>query len=195
MRKLIVSMNVTLNGMMAGPQGELDWHEPFWDDEMSRAAALQLGNADTLLFGRVTYQGMAPYWQAQQNAFAPREDVDYSQMMNSYEKIVFSRSMVRIGGWQNARLATKTLATEVKAIKNKPGKDILVYGSGMLVNGLNRYKLVDEYRLWVYPLVLKKGRPLFTSFREKKSMMQSDVKVFKNGVVLVGYRVDSITVP
>ncbi|WP_374950566.1 dihydrofolate reductase family protein [Mucilaginibacter sp.] len=187
MRRLVVSMNVTLNGFMAGPDGELDWHTPFWNDEMSHVAAFQLGNADTLVLGRNTYQGMASYWGAHQSSFLPRENADYAQMMNSCEKVVFSRSLMRIGAWNNTRLAARHLKPEINQLKQKQGKDILVYGSGKLVAGLIRHNLVDEYRLWIYPIALKKGRPLFKNLRDRLGLRATNTMVFENGVVLLSF--------
>lgn len=189
MRKLVVSMNVTLNGYMAGPHGELDWHMPYWDQEISRVVSEQLGNADTLLLGSVTYNAIAPYWSAQQaNPFAAREDVDYANMMNSYQKVVFSKTLKSVG-WRNSRLANRNISKEISALKNADGKDLLVYGSGKLVAALTRLHLVDEYRIWMYPVALQRGRPLFKNLQEKLSMQPAKISVFGSGVVLMCYEV------
>ncbi|MGY4537575.1 dihydrofolate reductase [Mucilaginibacter sp. UYNi724] len=186
MRRLVVSMNITLNGFMAGSHGELDWHEPYWDDEMAKIITRQLGNADTLLIGRNTYQCMAPYWQAQQsNISAPREIVDFADMMNRYEKVIFSKTL-KIVNWQNARLANRPIGKEIRELKTLPGKDIVVYGSGKLVTQLIKLNLVDEYLIWIYPLLLNNGRPLFKS---RLTMHPYKTKVFGSGVVLMCYNV------
>jgi len=187
MRKLVVSMNVTLNGYMAGPFGELDWHTPYWDNELSRALTQQLGNADTLLLGRVTYSAIAPYWQAQQaNQFGAREDADYADMINRYEKVVFSKTLKKVS-WRNSRLATRNVSKEIMRLKQCAGKDLLVYGSGKLVSALTNLSLVDEYRIWVYPVALTRGRPLFKGLKEKLGVRPYQVKVFDTGVVLMCY--------
>jgi dihydrofolate reductase len=173
---------------MAGPYGELDWHTPYWDNELSRAVTQQLGNADTLLLGRITYSAIAPYWQAQQaNQFGAREDVDYADMINRYEKVVFSKTLKSLN-WHNSRLANRNISKEIKELKQTIGKDLLVYGSGKLVAALTRLHLVDEYRIWVYPVVLNKGRPLFKDLREKLGMHPANVSVFESGVVLMCYQ-------
>lgn len=182
MRKLIVSMNITLNGFMAGPKGELDWHEPYWDNEMGQVISKHLGDADTLLIGRNTYQCMAPYWQAQQsNISTAREIVDFADMMNRYQKVIFSKTLKTVN-WANARLADRTLGEEVKELKVLPGKNIMVYGSGKLVTQLIRYNLVDEYLIWVYPVAIKKGKPLFKS---KLNLQPYKTKAFGSGVMLM----------
>lgn len=185
MRKVIVSMNVTLNGCMAGPNGELDWHYGLWGNDMARATCMQLSCADTILFGRITYEAMAGYWIAKGgNAFGPREDVDFTEMMNGYTKIVFSKTL-RATRWQNSRLAKYGPAKEVHALKQLPGKDIIVYGSGGLISALNKLSLVDEYRLWVHPVVVDKGRPLFT---KPKALAFVEKTEFDTGVVLMVYK-------
>ncbi|GGH22994.1 dihydrofolate reductase family protein [Mucilaginibacter phyllosphaerae] len=188
MRKLVVSMNVTLDGFMAGPNGQLDWHMPYWDDDMARATAAQLSNADTLLLGSNTYKAIAPYWQAQQaNIYAARTDVDYADMMNRYQKVVFSKTLKTVS-WRNSRLAGRGIYKEIMKLKKSPGKELLVYGSGKLVAALNRLNLVDEYRLWVHPVVIKKGRPMF---KTRLHLQPYQTKVFGNGVVLMCYELNT----
>jgi dihydrofolate reductase len=185
MRRLVVSMNVTLNGYMAGPQGELDWHVPYWDTELSRALTAHLGNADTLLLGKNTYSAIAPYWQAQQTSpFGAREDAEYADMMNRYEKVVFSKTLKSVS-WYNSRLAKPNIRREITALKQSAGKDLLVYGSGKLVAALIKLHLVDEYRLWVYPVALNRGRPLFN---KHLAMQPYKTHVFESGVVLMCYQ-------
>ncbi|OOQ57236.1 dihydrofolate reductase family protein [Mucilaginibacter pedocola] len=184
MRKLIVSMNVTLNGCMAGPNGELDWHYNLWGEDMARATALQLSRADTLLFGRKTYEAMASYWVAKaNNVFGSRRDDDLVDMMNNCNKVVFSKTL-HTTRWQNSRLAQKTLAGEIKALKQGDGKDILVYGSGRLVKALDKHGLIDEYRLWVHPVVVDGGKPLFGGSQKLRLVGQ---EAFETGVVLMAY--------
>ncbi|MFD0763494.1 dihydrofolate reductase family protein [Mucilaginibacter lutimaris] len=179
-------MNITLNGYMAGPKGELDWHEPYWDQEMGNIITKQLGDADTLLIGRKTYECMAPYWQAQQvNISAPRDVLDFADLMNRYEKVIFSKSL-RAVSWQNARLAKRPIAKEIRTLKNMHGKDIIVYGSGKLVKQLIKLNLVDEYLIWIYPLAIKSGRALFTS---RLYMAPYKTTIFNSGVVLLCYKI------
>ncbi|QHS54551.1 dihydrofolate reductase [Mucilaginibacter sp. 14171R-50] len=190
MRKLIVSMNVSLNGFMAGPHGELDWHASYWDEEMARVTASQLGDADTLLLGRITYCAMAPYWSAlQANAFGARVDMDYADLINRCQKVVFSKTLNAVS-WQNSRLAQRSLSKEIKALKAAAGKSIVVYGSGKLVWALNRLNLVDEYRIWVHPVLLSKGRPLF---KTKINIRPYKTSVFNTGVVLIYYKTGAVS--
>jgi dihydrofolate reductase len=190
MRKLIVSINVTLNGFMAGPNGSLDWHMPYWSEEMSRVTSEQLSNADTILLGRITYNAMAGYWPLQQaNSYAAREDVAFSDMMNSYEKVVFSKTLTTVSNWSNSRLVNKSIALEINELKQQPGKDIIVYGSGKLTAALMRHNLVDEYHIWVHPVVIEEGRALFKNLRRRLSIHPYKTKVFDTDVVLMCYEV------
>jgi dihydrofolate reductase len=188
MRKVIVSMNVTLNGCMAGPNGELDWHYNLWSEDMARATTLQLGQADTILFGRLTYEAMAGYWMARaNNAFGARGDLDFTEMMNGYAKIVFSKTL-QSTRWQNSRLAKRDIAKEINALKQLPGKDIMVYGSGNLVAAMDQLNLVDEYRLWVHPVIVDKGRALFNKHTPLKFVQKTE---FETGVVLMAYKANA----
>jgi dihydrofolate reductase len=186
MRKVVVSMNVSLNGCMAGPKGELDWHYHLWNKDMARATAMHLGDADTILFGRVTYEAMAGYWMAKgRKTFGPREDLDFAEMMNGYVKIVFSKTL-KATHWQNSRLAKRSIAKEITKLKEMPGKDIIIYGSGKVVAALSKGDLVDEYRLWVHPVVLIKGRPLFKEITA--GLEFAGKEAFSTGVVLMTYK-------
>jgi dihydrofolate reductase len=191
MRKLIVSINVTLNGFMAGPNGELDWHMPYWSEEMSRVASAQLSNADTILLGRVTYNAMALYWPQQQaNLDAARADAGFADMMNSHTKVVFSKTLTTATNWSNSRLANRGVAREINELKQQPGKNIMVYGSGKLVAALVRHNLVDEYHIWIHPVLIERGRALFKNLRGRLNIHPFKTKVFDTDVVLMYYEVE-----
>jgi dihydrofolate reductase len=191
MRKLIVSINVTLNGFMAGPNGNLDWHMPYWNEQMSRVTSAQLSNADTILLGRVTYNAMALYWPVQQaNPYVAREDVAFGDMMNSYKKVVFSKTLTTVSNWNNSRLVNRSIASEVNELKQQPGKDIIVYGSGTLTASLIWHNLVDEYHIWVHPVVIEQGRTLFKNLRGRLNIHPFKTQVFDTGVVLICYGIE-----
>ena len=187
MRKLILSMNVTLDGFMAGSNSELDWHFRSWTNEMTRYASEQLSRADTILLGRITYQAMAGYWSDETlNATCPREDVPFADMMNNYNKIVFSKSLQK-AEWRNSTLAKENIREQVLKLKRKEGKNIIVYGSGKIAAALIKLNLVDEYMLWVHPVVLGKGRPLFKSLHTDLQLKLMNTRIFESGVVVLCY--------
>lgn len=172
---------------MAGPDGELDWHFQLWNDEMTSFAYEQLCMMDSILLGRVTYQAMASYWPYEANNRANGRLVyEYAHMMNTYSKIVFSKSL-RSVEWRNARLIKKDIAKEVIALKKQPGLDMIIYGSGSIVSRLMQLGLIDEYVLWIHPVTLGKGIPLFKKLRGQYPMKLLKTKAFSSGVVILYY--------
>ena len=187
MRKVIVSMNVTLDGYMAGPNSELDWHFNYWNDEMAEEAAMQLNKADTILLGRITYSAMAEYWpfQAVNPNFA-RQDIAFADMMNNHRKIVFSKTLKKTH-WHNSRLMKGVLQNEVNLLKQEAGKDIIVLGSGTVVSSLIQSDLIDEYQLWVHPVILGEGKLLFKNSGFKSRLKLIHKKDFESGVTIYFY--------
>lgn len=193
MRKVIVSMNLSLDGFMSGRQRELDWHLGSWGSDMSERLTKELTGADTLLLGRITYEAMAAYWQQVEiDSFFPRADIAYAVMLNTTRKVVYSRTL-SVLPWNNSRRAKGDLRKVVALLKEpRPGpeKNILVYGSGQLVSALGDLGLVDEYHLWVHPVVLGQGMPMFSSRPDKVSMALEQMQTFKSGVVWFRYIVN-----
>jgi dihydrofolate reductase len=187
MRKLIVSMNVTLDGFMSGPDSELDWHFNAWNEEMARMAAEQLSRTDTIILGRITYRAMARYWPMQAvNLLCAREDIVFADMMNTHTKIVFSKTL-QSAEWNNTKLVKRNIAKEILNLKRQPGKDMIIYGSGKIVAALIQHDLVDEYQVWVHPVVLGKGKPLFPKLQQSINVALSNTKIFSSGVVMLSY--------
>ena len=188
MRKIIVSLNITLDGFMSGPNCELDWHFQSWTEEMAESLCEQLSKADTILLGRVTYDAMAKYWPSQSsNPSYPRMDIAFAEMMNNYPKIVFSKTLTATE-WNNSRSVKGNILTEITKLKQMPGNDMIIYGSGKIVSFLSRVNLIDEYVLWIHPVVLGKGRPLFKlSGQLRLELIKT--KTFRTGVVVVCYKV------
>ncbi|TFF38252.1 dihydrofolate reductase family protein [Mucilaginibacter psychrotolerans] len=187
MRKLIVSLNLSLNGCMADPDGGLEWHHNHWSEEMARALTQQLADADTILLGRITYQAMAIHWQAGiGDNFSARQEMDFADMMRSCTKVVVSGTLANTGCWPNTVLINGDLADRVTALKQQSGKNIIVFGSGTLVDALARLGLVDEYRLWLHPVIISVGRPLFSELSANLQLMAK--QAFETGVLLLCYR-------
>jgi|SRR6185437_761805 len=184
MRKIIVSNLVSLDGFFEGVNKEIDW---FTVDESFFEYARQLLNeVDTILFGRVTYQMMVAFWP---NAID--EDAVITHKMNHLPKIVFSKTLKRVA-WNNATLAKNNLSKEVKDLKEQPGKDIVIFGSGTLVTQLTQLGLIDEYRIIVNPLILGKGNPMFKGIDDKINLKLLDTKVLKSGVVILYYKIKKL---
>jgi dihydrofolate reductase len=184
MRKIIISEMVTPDGYFAGPIGELDWF--FWNEEMAKNAIDLMSIVDTILFGRVTYELMASYWPS---ASAPTEDPIIIDKMNNLPKIVFSKTLEKVE-WNNTKLIKEITAEEILKMKNQPGKNMVIYGSGSVVSTLMNLGLIDEYHLLVNPVVLGIGKPLFKNIEDRYNLKLVKAKTFTNGVVLLDYRLD-----
>ncbi|MFD0751338.1 dihydrofolate reductase family protein [Mucilaginibacter calamicampi] len=187
MRKLIISVNVTLDGFMAGPDCELDWHFTRWTPEMAEAQTRQLSRAGTILLGRVTYNAMAAYWSAIRSDLSfPREDLAFADLMNSRQKVVFSRTLKDLT-WENSLQVSGNLGSQIYKLKKLEGDDIIIYGSSKLTGGLMRLGLIDEYILWIHPVILGTGKPLFRKAKDITNMRLSNMQQFDSGVMLLHY--------
>lgn len=189
MKKLIVSMNVTLDGFLSGPDHDLNWHVDNWTTEMGDRLGIELNRADTILLGRVTYQTMAAYWPIQSaNLLCARDDIAMVDMMNTFRKVVYSKTLTQ-PEWNNTVVISGNIKTNITKLKRSAGKHIMVYGSSQLVAALMQHNLVDEYQLWVHPVMIGKGNPLFTRIKQYTGLRLINTTTFKSGVVLMDYQV------
>ncbi len=188
MRKLIVSMNLTLDGFMAGTDRELDWHFQSWSSRMGRVLGEQLSQADTILLGRITYTAMAGFWPAQlRNLSLSREDIAFAGMMNSRRKVVFSNTLDK-PLWNNTIIVRGDIPGEVRKLKEMAGTNIIIYGSGSLVSSLMRSNLVDEYSLWMHPVFLGNGKPMYKELNKVIPMDLLGTDSFGSGVVKMDFK-------
>lgn len=182
MRKIIFQMMVSLDGYFEGPNKELDWHRV--DDEFNGYAADLLDSVDTLLFGRITYQLMTGYWPS---AEAMTNDPIIAKKMNGLSKIVFSKTLTK-ADWNNTRLVKENAAQEISNLKQQPGKDMAIFGSSDLVVSLMLSNLIDEYRIFVNPVVLGSGKPLLKGLKNRLNLNLASTRIFKSGLVLLCYK-------
>jgi dihydrofolate reductase len=181
MGKIIVSNYVTLDGYFAGPNGEIDWF--VWDKELAEASKELLNSMDTLLFGRVTYELMASYWPT---VSSQTEDPVIIDAMNNLPKIVFSRTLDKIE-WNNSRLIKNKIVERVATLKQEPGKDMVIYGSGSIVSAFAQAGLIDDYWIFVNPVVLGSGKVLFKGLDNRLKLKLLNTKAFRCGVALLKY--------
>jgi dihydrofolate reductase len=181
MRKVFLFNMITLDGFFEGPNQDISWHHV--DDEFNEFAIEQLNEIGTLLFGRVTYQGMASYWPTE---FAIKDDPIVAGLMNSLPKIVFSRTLDK-AEWNNSRLVKENAAEEVFKLKQQPGKDIAIFGSSDLAVTLAANDLIDEYRVIVNPVFLGSGTSLLKGIKDKLNLKLLKARTFKSGNVLLYY--------
>jgi len=180
MRRLIMWNMVTLDGFFEGPKSwEIDWHEYVWGEELEQLSKEQLRSADMLLFGRVTYQGMAGYWSSEKGEIA--------DSMNNMPKVVFSRTLEK-AEWKNTRLVKENAEQEVAKLKQQPGKDLFIFGSANLSSTLMQHRLIDEYRLGVNPVILGAGNPLFKASPNRMKMKFLEARPLKSGCVILRYQ-------
>ncbi|MGA9396692.1 MAG: dihydrofolate reductase family protein [Anaerolineaceae bacterium] len=182
MSKVIFFMSTSLDGYIEGPNREIDWHHV--DDEFNEVAIRQLTEADTLLFGRVTYELMAGFWPTKE---AIETDPIVAGLMNSKSKIVFSKSLIK-ADWQNTRLVKTDFITELNRLKKKPGEGLFMLGGSDLAVSCLQAGLLDEIRIMLNPIVLGAGKPLFKGIQNRLNLKLLKTRVFKNGNVLLSYR-------
>ncbi len=180
MREVIMWNLVTLDGFFEGPKAwDIDWHEYVWGDELEGWALEQATAADTILFGRVTYEGMAGYWPSQKG--------DIADFMNNTRKVVFSRTL-KSADWSNTRLVKENPEKEVARLKRQPGKDIVIFGSATLCSTLTKHGLIDEYRICITPVVLGSGTPLWKASPNRLRLKLVEAQPLKSGGVILRYR-------
>jgi dihydrofolate reductase len=182
-RKLIYSMGVSLDGFIAGPRGEIDWSPP--DEERHRFHNQETRELGAHLCGRRLYEEMT-YWEtADENPSAAEHVLEFARIWKQLPKIVFSTTLEKVEG--NARLARGGVAEEVAALKEEPGKDLSVGGAG-LASTCIELGLVDEFRLFVSPVVLGGGTPYFPALDERIDLELVETRTFGSRVVYLRYR-------
>jgi dihydrofolate reductase len=177
MRKVIVSNLMSLDGFFEDANRTLGWFVP--DEEFFTYAREMLCAADTILFGRRTYEHMAAYWPS-----APADEI--AEKMNGLAKVVFSRTLNTVE-WNNSKLIRGDAAAEVARMKKAPGSDMVILGSAELASSLLQAELVDEYRVIVSPVVLGAGNPLFPNIKHKLNLRLSRLQALSSGVVVLYY--------
>jgi dihydrofolate reductase len=183
MRKVIYSMGVSLDGFIAGPDGEIDWSAP--DEELHRFHNQQTREIGAHLYGRRLYEVMT-YWEtADEKPSAPEHELEFARIWKDTPKIVFSKTLSEVQG--NARLVRDSVAEEVAKLKEQPGKDLAVGGAG-LASTVMKLGLIDEYRLFVSPVVLGGGTPYFPALDERINLELVETRTFGSRVVYVRYR-------
>jgi dihydrofolate reductase len=192
MSKLVVNANLTLDGVMQSPSDHYEdrrggfehggWAPPYFDQVMADAAAEGIAKGGALLFGRRTYEQFASYWSTQP------EDNPFAAVLNERQKYVASRTLVEPLPWRNSTLLEGEAVEAVAKLKEQPGKDLVVLGSGELVQSLMQHQLVDEYVLLIYPLVMGSGRRLFTDGGASAALRLVDTKTTTTGVVIATYQ-------
>ena len=174
MRLLILQMQMTLDGFIGGPNGEVDWAFPGFSDEYAAWGAADLWNASLHLMGRVTYGEMAAHW--------PTSTEPYAAPMNEIPKIVFSRTLKQ-ADWPETRVVATDPGAEVARLKRESGKPLLAHGGAQIARALIQSGQIDVYRLIVHPVVIGKGRSLFDEIDTPFRLRLTDLRKFDTGIV------------
>jgi len=183
MRKAIMFNLISVDGYFEGAnKWDIGWHQV--DKEFNDFAIEQLNRAGGLIFGRVTYQGMAAYWPT---PTAIKNDPIVSGLMNSIPKYVFSHTQHNLE-WNNSSLIKGDAVAELKKLKEQTGNDLFIFGSANLSSTFTKNGMIDEYRLIVNPVILGKGGPIFDNIQGMLKLKLIDLKTFHNGNVLLYYQ-------
>ena len=196
MRKLKLQMQITVDGFVAGPNGELDWMNPnksLEDDKLFQYVNFLIDSADTILMGRKMTGGFVDYWT---NVLKNPKDPWYAfaKKMVDTPKVVFTRTLDE-SPWPNTALAKGDIVEEVNQLKTGSGKDLSFYGGAGFVSSLIKYDLIDEYHLFVNPVAISKGMTIFGEPGRYFRLKQIDVTPYESGITVHSYLPDAATKP
>ena len=181
-------MHISLDGFVAGPNGEMDWIKA--DEEIFSYVGKRISEGDTSLYGRVTFQMMEGYWPtAADKPNATRHDIEHSRWYSQVHKVVLSRTM-KDADLANTTIISDNLAEKINEIKQQAGEDILLFGSPTATHALIQLNLIDGYWLFVNPIILGEGIPLFTGIKDRIKLNLLNTKQFACGVTELNYTVD-----
>lgn len=176
-RKIVVSELMTIDGVIQDPQL---WMFDYSTERSQQYKLDELKAADSLLLGRVTYDGFASAWPTM------ADEAGFADRMNGYPKYVVSNTLTD-ASWSNSTVISHDVVKSIAGLKEQSGRDILVYGSGDLIQTLTQHDLIDEYRLMIFPLVLGEGQRLFGDAIDVKKLQLIGTETFDKGVILLTY--------
>jgi len=189
MRKVKLQMQISIDGFVAGPKGEMDWMVWQWDDVLKKYVTELTEPVDCILLGRVLAQAFIPTWASR--AANPDTADQFAEKMNDTPKIVFSKTLKdadTVGGeWSNTKLAKGNIVEEIAKLKNQQGKDIIVYGGGNFVSNLIHYNLIDEYHLFINPVILGSGMSIFNKISGRLKLKLIKTTISSSGIVILYY--------
>lgn len=181
-------MHISLDGFVSGPNGEMDWIKV--DEEIFDHVGKRISEGDTALYGRSTYQMMESYWPAAADKpTASRHDIEHSKWYANVHKVVLSKT-IKDQGLTNTTIISDNLSNQINEIKQQANKEILLFGSPTATHALIQLNLVDGYWLFVNPVILGQGIPLFEGIKEKTTLKLLTTRQFTCGVTELSYTVD-----
>ena len=185
MRKLKLQVQMSVDGFIAGPNGEMDWMTWEWDDRLKSYVEELTASVDTILLGRKMAGGFVSHWA---NVITKPENPEFTfgKKMIDLPKVVFTKTLDK-PEWPNTVFAKGSLVEEITKIKNQKGRDIIVYGGASFDSSLIKAGLIDEYHLFVNPAVVGNGMAIFKSFDKKDKLRLVKSMSFDCGIVLLHY--------
>lgn len=178
-------MHISLDGFVAGPNGEMNWIKV--DEEIFDHVGKRISKGDTALYGRVTYQMMESYWPtAGAKPDASKHDIEHSEWYNKVHKVVLSRTM-KDATLNNTTIISDNLSENINKLRQQTGEDILLFGSPTATHALMQQGLIDGYWLFVNPIILGKGIPLFIDIKDKIKLKLLTTQQFTSGVTELNY--------
>lgn len=186
MRKLKLQVQMSVDGYIAGPNGEMDFMLWDWDDELKRYVAALTEPVDCIVLGRKLAQGFIPHWAAVAADPGHPEHLA-GKKFTEIPKVVFSKTL-DASLWEDTVLAKGELVDEITALKNRDGQDIIAYGGATFVSSLIQYGLIDEYHLFINPAAIGSGMSIFKELRSKQELKLVKASPFDCGMVVLHYR-------
>ncbi len=183
MKKLKLQMQMTVDGFAAGINGNLNWMTWGWDDELKKYVDELTDSVDTIILGRKMTEGFISYWS---NVKPEGQEYPFARKMVEKPKYVFTKTLNK-SQWDNTTLAKGDIADEVNNIKEHSGKDVIVYGGAGFVSSLVQADLIDEYNLFINPVILGEGRTIFRDVQQRMDMNLTKSRKFECGIVLNQY--------
>jgi dihydrofolate reductase len=184
MRKVILAMEMSLDGLIEGPNGEMDWlvsGEEDWQEMFK-----DLESVDTYLLGRKMYPIYAAYWRSVlTNVSSPIDELRYAKLADKSQHIVFSKTLTTVE-WKNTRIAVDPLA-EINHLKKQPGKDMVIWGGAELAATFINLGLVDRYRITLNPTILGGGKPMFNNISQRRKLKLLESRPMKSGATILWY--------
>lgn len=188
MRKLILFLHASLDGFVEGPNGAMDIGWIAYDADLANHAKEVLSTADTVIWGRVTYQMMHNYWPSMlSNPDASEHERNHAKWIEKTEKIIFSTTLDKVE-WNNSRLVKDHVEEEINRLKQEQGKDMVILGSPRFAHYLMQLGLIDEYKITVSPVLIGSGLSLFQGIQEKTNLKLIENKTFASGAIGLHYK-------
>ena len=191
MKKLKLQIQMTVDGYVAGPNGELDWMVMNWSDDIMEYVTGMTDPVDGILMGRKMTEGFITYWSSVVKDPANPE-YEFGRKMYDTPKVVFTKTLNEsdppVTGWQNTVLAKGDLLEEVQKLKDQEGGDLIVYGGSNFVSNLIRNNLIDEYYLFINPVIIGRGMAIFNAMEQRKRLELKDSTTFDCGITVLYYQ-------